>query len=145
MATANIGLPQWGLTCFYDAFVVNQSAVLRLNFCTKIPPLRQAAKRCGLCRETKTCKIRNKIVYLDKKHNDMRTLNISISDLELNKFGIKKDNLTFTEFVELISRELMRQNLDKCVELAEKYGLSSMTMDEINEEVKAVRNAKNCH
>jgi hypothetical protein len=73
----------------------------------------------------------------------MRTLNISISDLEFNKFGIKKDNLTFTEFVELISRELMRQNLNKCVELAEKYGLSTMTMDEINEEVKAVRDAKN--
>lgn len=73
----------------------------------------------------------------------MRTLNISISDIEFNKFGIRKDSLTFTELVELISRELMRQNLNKCVELAEKYGLSSMTMDEINEEVKAVRNAKN--
>ncbi len=73
----------------------------------------------------------------------MRTLNITISDIEFNKFGIRKDNLTFTELVELISRELMRQNLNKCVELAEKYGLSSMTMDEINEEVKAVRNAKN--
>lgn len=73
----------------------------------------------------------------------MRTLNISISDIEFNKFGIRKESLTFTEFVELISRELMRQNLNKCVELAEKYGLSSMTMDEINEEVKAVRNAKN--
>ncbi len=75
----------------------------------------------------------------------MRTLNISISDIEFNKFGIKRDNLTFTEFVELISRELMRQNLNKCVELAERYGLSSMTMDEINEEVKAVRSAKNRH
>ncbi len=73
----------------------------------------------------------------------MRTLNISISDLEFNKFGIRKDNLTFTEFVELISKELIRQNLDRCVALAEQYGLSSMTMDEINYEVKAVRNAKN--
>lgn len=73
----------------------------------------------------------------------MKTLSISISELEFNKFGIEKESLTFTEFVELISRELMRQNLDKCVELAEKHGLSTMTMDEINEEVKAVRNAKN--
>ncbi len=73
----------------------------------------------------------------------MRTLNISISDLEFNKFSFKKDNLTFSEFVELISRELMKQNLNKCVELAEKHGLSSMTMDEITEEVKAVRRAKN--
>jgi hypothetical protein len=75
----------------------------------------------------------------------MRTLNISISELELDKFGIKKDNLTFSEFLDLISRELMRENLSKCLELAEKYGLSSMTMDEINQEVKVVRNAKNCN
>ena len=75
----------------------------------------------------------------------MKTLNISISDTEFNKLGIRKENLTYSEFVELINRELMRQNLNKCIELAEKYGLSSMTMDEINEEVKAVRNAKNSH
>ncbi len=71
----------------------------------------------------------------------MRALNISISDLEYNKFEIPKENLTFTELVDIISRELLRQNMDKCLELAEKYGLSNMTMDEINEEVKATRHA----
>lgn len=74
----------------------------------------------------------------------MRTLNISISDIEYNKFGLNKDNLTFTDFIELIGKELTRQNLSKCVELADKYGISNMTMDEITNEVKAVRrNAKN--
>lgn len=29
----------------YDSFVQGSNAVLRLNFCTKNPPLRQAAKR----------------------------------------------------------------------------------------------------
>jgi hypothetical protein len=43
--TANIGLPQWGLTCCYDSLVLNRSAVLLLNFCAKIPPLRQAENR----------------------------------------------------------------------------------------------------
>jgi hypothetical protein len=75
----------------------------------------------------------------------MKVLNVSISELEFYKIAIKKESLTFTEFVELISRELMRQNLDRCVELAEKHGLSTMTMDEISEEVNAVRNAKNRH
>ena len=74
----------------------------------------------------------------------MRTLNISISDIEYNKFGLKNEKLTFTEFIDLVSKELMRQNLNKCLELADKYGISSMTMDEITNEVKAVRqNAKN--
>ena len=73
----------------------------------------------------------------------MRTLNISISDLELDKFGIKKDKISFSEFVDLISKELTKQSLNKSLELAEKYGLAKMTMGEITKEVKAVRkNAK---
>lgn len=74
----------------------------------------------------------------------MRTLNVSISEIEYNKFGLKEDSLTFTEFIDMVTKELTRQNLSKCLELAEKYGISKMTMDEITSEVKAVRrNAKN--
>ena len=74
----------------------------------------------------------------------MRTLNVSISDVEFNKFGLQNENLSFTDIIDLVSKELMRQNLTKSVELANKYGLSKMTMEEISNEVKAVRNdAKN--
>lgn len=74
----------------------------------------------------------------------MRTLSISISELEFNKFGIKESQLNFTDFVDIVSKELTRQNLNRCLELAEKHGLSEMSMDEITNEVKAVRqNAKN--
>ena len=75
----------------------------------------------------------------------MRTLNVSISDMEFNNLGIKNENITFTEFTELVRREVMRNNLNNCLALTEKYGLSSMTMNEINEEIKSVRNAKNRH
>ena len=54
----------------------------------------------------------------------MRTLNISISHIEYNKFGLKEDNLTFTDLIDLVSKELTRQNLNKCLELADKYGIS---------------------
>ena len=69
----------------------------------------------------------------------MRTLNVSISENEYKRFGLKDESLTFSELFNLVSAELMRQNLERSVELAEKYGLSDMTMDEITEEVKAVR------
>ncbi|MEX8546789.1 MAG: hypothetical protein V5804_04230 [Mucilaginibacter sp.] len=76
----------------------------------------------------------------------MRTLNISISDSEFNKLGLKQDELTFNDLIRHVRKELMRENLNKCVELAAKYGLSEMTMDEISKEVKAVRkNAKSNH
>jgi hypothetical protein len=32
----------------------------------------------------------------------------------------------------MMSKKLMRQNFDDCISLAEKYGLSSMTMEEMN-------------
>jgi len=74
----------------------------------------------------------------------MRTLSIAISDLEFNKFGIKTDKLSFSDFVDIVSKEIIRQNLSKSIELAEKYGLSKLTMEDITKEVKAVRkNAKN--
>jgi len=34
-----------GFSASFDSFVVGSSAVLRLNFCAKNPPLRQAANR----------------------------------------------------------------------------------------------------
>ena len=34
-----------GCSASYDSLVVGSSAVLRLNFCAKNPPLRKAAKR----------------------------------------------------------------------------------------------------
>ncbi len=74
----------------------------------------------------------------------MRTLNISISDLEFSKFGLKKENLSFSELLELVSNELTKRALRESVDLAERYNLSTLTMDEISKEVKASRkDAKN--
>ena len=73
----------------------------------------------------------------------MRTINISISELEYNKFGLTEDKLSFSEFIDIVSRELARQNLREAVKLGEKYGYSKITMKEIDKEIKAARkNAK---
>ena len=40
-----------GFSASYDSFVVGSSAVLRLNFCAKNPPLRQAANRYTSAKE----------------------------------------------------------------------------------------------
>lgn len=73
----------------------------------------------------------------------MKTISVSISDLEYNQFGINNDRLSFSEFVDLINKEITKQTLNRSVQLAEKYKISKMSMDEITDEVKAVRNAKN--
>lgn len=74
----------------------------------------------------------------------MKTINVSISEGEFEKLGLKSTDLTFTDLVEVIGRELTRQRLMESVELAEKYGLSSMTIEEITHEVNETRkDAKN--
>lgn len=75
----------------------------------------------------------------------MRTISVDISDLEFQKFGFKAERLSFSTFVDIVSREISRQNLAKTIELAERNGLSNMAMDEISDEVKAVRNNNAAH
>ncbi|GHT41730.1 hypothetical protein AGMMS49965_12000 [Bacteroidia bacterium] len=72
----------------------------------------------------------------------MRTINIQISDLEYTAFGFDKDQFFFSEFADLMERQLARRALNHSVELAQKYSLSSMTMDEISTEVMAVRQCR---
>lgn len=75
----------------------------------------------------------------------MKTISISISDLESHQFGINNDQFSFSEFVDIINKEITKQTLNRSILLAEKYKISKMSMDEITDEVKAVRNAKNNH
>ena len=72
----------------------------------------------------------------------MKTLNITISDLEYNQFGISSEKLSFSEFLDIVNKEVTKQALTKCVQLAERYNLSKISMEEISEEVKVVRNEK---
>ena len=75
----------------------------------------------------------------------MKTISISISDFEYSQLGLNNDRLSFTEFVDIVNKEITKQTLNKCIQLAEKYKLSQISMEEISEEVKAVRNAKSNH
>ena len=75
----------------------------------------------------------------------MRTLRVSITDSDYNTYGIKTDKLTFTEILALVNREQIKEKLERSIELAAQAGLSNMTLEKINEEINAVRHAKNHH
>jgi hypothetical protein len=72
----------------------------------------------------------------------MQTLQIKISKTDLQKYNLRNKEIKFTDLVDLISREYARKALLECNEIAEQEGFSKMTMDEINAEIKAVRDAK---
>jgi|JI102314A2RNA_FD_contig_51_2615739_length_387_multi_7_in_0_out_0_1 tRNA G26 N,N-dimethylase Trm1 len=74
----------------------------------------------------------------------MKTITVSISENEFERFGINSEKIDFKDLLNKISIELARQAAYQCHEIAKRVGLSTMTMDEISAEVKAVRmNAKN--
>ena len=74
----------------------------------------------------------------------MKTINVSISDLEYNKFGLKSDSLSFSDLLDLVSREIAKQRLSESIDLAGRYGINEMNMADITKEVKAARkDAKN--
>ncbi len=73
----------------------------------------------------------------------MKSVNIQISDFEFNQLGLDKTNLSLSELIDIIEKKITKQTLERSIQLADKYGLSKMTMDEVNDEIKAYRNAKN--
>jgi len=72
----------------------------------------------------------------------MQTIQIKISNTDLQKYNLKSREIKFTDLVDLISREYARKALVECNEIAKQEGLSEMTIDEINAEIKDVRDAK---
>jgi len=72
----------------------------------------------------------------------MQTIQIKISKTDFRKYNFGNKEIKFTDLVDLISQEYARKALLECNEIAEQNGLSKMTMDEINNEIKSVRDAK---
>lgn len=72
----------------------------------------------------------------------MRTLNIKISDFEFEQLGLNKSTFSLAEWIDILEKKVAKQTLEKSIRLADQYGLSKMTMEEINEEVTSYRNAK---
>lgn len=73
----------------------------------------------------------------------MKTINVQISDFELNQLGLDKNTVSFSELIDIIEKRITKQTHEKSIQLANKYGLSKMSMEEIDDEIKAHRNAKN--
>jgi hypothetical protein len=72
----------------------------------------------------------------------MLNILIKISETDFQRYNLSSQELKFTDLVEKISTEYARKALLECNEIAAQVGLAEMTMDEINAEIKAIRDAK---
>ncbi|MCF8357133.1 MAG: hypothetical protein K9H26_00135 [Prolixibacteraceae bacterium] len=72
----------------------------------------------------------------------MQTIQLKISNTDYKKYNLENKEITFSDLVDIINKEYARKALIECNKIAEKEGISKMTMDEINSEINAVRDAK---
>jgi hypothetical protein len=71
----------------------------------------------------------------------MGIVHLIVSDADFQKYNLGSGEIKFPDLVAVINREYARKALLECNEIAEKVGLSQMTMDEINAEIKAKTNS----
>lgn len=57
----------------------------------------------------------------------MRTILVSISELEFEQFGLQSENFSFSELLDIVRSELSKQRLNDSLIISEKFGLSDIT------------------
>jgi hypothetical protein len=61
----------------------------------------------------------------------MRTVQIKVSEIDFQKYNLVNMEITFTDLVEMISREYARKALLECNEITKQVGLPKMTWKEL--------------
>ena len=72
----------------------------------------------------------------------MKTIQIKVSESDFEKYNLEnQQEIKFTDLVDKISLEYARKALLECNTIAAEVGLSETTLEDIDAEIKAVRDA----
>lgn len=74
----------------------------------------------------------------------MKKLNVVITENDWEKYNFQTNLINFEALVEKIKTDFAIQALRSCQLIAEKVGLSQLSLADIDAEINEVRNAKNC-
>jgi hypothetical protein len=73
----------------------------------------------------------------------MKTVTLLINENDFFDYSFTSDTILFDELKKIMTRRIVKQAMLKCHQIAQKTGLANLTIDDINTEIKAVReNAK---
>ncbi|MCR9017359.1 MULTISPECIES: hypothetical protein [Cyclobacteriaceae] len=71
----------------------------------------------------------------------MKTIQVKVSEKDLEKYNLDSDPIIdFKLLVEKINLDFARKALEECQNIAKEVGLAELTLEEIDAEIKAVRN-----
>ena len=73
----------------------------------------------------------------------MKTIQLKLNETDLLRFNfLNKMEINLSELEEMIRTEFAKNAVLECNKIAKQVGLSQMNLEEINAEIKAVRNAE---
>lgn len=75
----------------------------------------------------------------------MKLLNVPIDEFEYAKLGLTSDTISFRDLKEKLNIDYAKEALIQCNDIAERTGLSQLSLEDINAEINAIRNAKSSH
>ncbi len=76
----------------------------------------------------------------------MRSVILNMPDKDFERLGISSDSISIHELMDILHRDATIHAMMRSYALSRKQGLPELTMEEIDEEVKAVRaDAKRDH
>lgn len=73
----------------------------------------------------------------------MKIMTIEISEKDYFNLDFNNEPVSFSEIQEKIKNNIIKDTLKKCRKIAQDTGLSEMSSDEINSEIKQMRLEKN--
>lgn len=69
----------------------------------------------------------------------MKTILVDMSDEEFRQFADNSERISFNSLKKKVLSNALQKSVDDAVSSAQKHGLSTMTLAEIDAEVRAVR------
>lgn len=69
----------------------------------------------------------------------MKTLSLIINENDYLKYNFEKDKITFSELKEKLNKYIAKEALQECLKIVQTTKLGDMTLDDINDEINAVR------
>ena len=70
----------------------------------------------------------------------MKTIQLLLNDKDFCKYHFAKETMTLSEIKEKIETELFQEAIEKSIEIAQRTGLSKISLREINAETLQARN-----
>jgi Glu-tRNA(Gln) amidotransferase subunit E-like FAD-binding protein len=71
----------------------------------------------------------------------MKTITVTVDSKDVARFGLEQTTkMKFGELVDKINRDFARQALKNAQSVAKQTGLSDLSQEEIDQEIKAIRN-----